>query len=411
MFSTNRKERKRKEMMEEDIESYFIDARVAIKKNDFDRLRCQIEESPECVNCSNESQGTLMHLAASKGTPEMIEFLYNAGSDISRVENEKLPITYAVMKEKVDNVKKLIELGAELNSEESVGNPLIMAMAVNNAQIAKMLINAGIDLTIQYATRDDYWWDVLSYAKYYGCTEIHQMIMDKMKADGIDYDAITPLTEEDFEDDIVLEDYYETYLGKVAIVYDEVDLQKKIYDEEIRLISEVDLFIDVIMPDKDRDYITLFTVGMSEVPMAETVDGQKFAELIMKLPADWDISQEALSDMTKNWPFRMMLKTAHLGHKFQGKYVDETTVIPSGNPNDAILYFNGDTELSSVMLCKSEDIPSLKVDDEMTIDFFTLIPIAEEETDLVKKIGSLALKEILPKGEIVDLDRDIVIMQ
>jgi hypothetical protein len=265
--------------------------------------------------------------------------------------------------------------------------------------------DGGLDLTVQYSTRDDYWWDALSYTKYYGCDEIHQMIIDRMKADGIDYDSIIPLTDEDFEDDIVLEDYYETHLGKIAIQYDEVDVQKKIYDGKIMLISEVDLYIDIIMPNKDRDYITLVTVGMSEEPMAETADGKKFAELIMKLPANWDVSEEALSDMTKNWPFRMMLKTAHLGHKFQGKYVDETTVIPSGNPNDAILYFNGNTELSSVMLCKSEDIPQLKVDNEMTIDFFALVPITEKETDVVKKIGSLAVMKMLPKGDIVDLER------
>lgn len=392
---------------EKEVYSHYIKAKVAIKKGDFIELQKHVEECNKIIECTSHSGGTLLHIAAAEGTPEMIEYLVRNHSKLDRIENEWTPLCYAVTNNRIENVKKLLELGAELNSKESERTPLIYAMSNNNPQIAKLLIDGGIDLTVQYSTRDDIWWDALSYAKYYGCHEIHQMILDKMKADGIDYDSIKPLTDDDFEDDVALEDYYEEHLGKIAIQYDEIDIQKKIYDGKIKLISEVDLYIDVIMPNKDRNYITLVTVGMSEVPMAETAEGQKFAELIMKLPADWDVSENALSDLTKNWPFRMMLKTAHLGHKFKG-YVDETTVIPSGNPNDAILYFNGDTELSSVMLCRSEDISPLKVDDEMTIDFFTLIPITEKEAELVKTIGSETLKKRLPKGEIVDLERNYI---
>ena len=38
---------------------------------------------------------------------------------------------------------------------------------------------------------------------------------------------------------------------------------------------------------------------MSGYPMAETDDGYKYAELMMKLPPDWDVSEASLSDMTK----------------------------------------------------------------------------------------------------------------
>lgn len=186
-------------MTEKDVKLHFIEAKVAMIKNDYEKLKNQVKECPECVIYINASRETLMHLAAEIGTAEMIEFLYNSGSDINRIEDNKMPICYAVRGNRIDNVKKLIELGAELNSEESVGNPLFNAMSRNNPQIAKLLINEGIDLTVQYSTRDDIWWDALSYAKYYGCHDICQMIIDKMKADGINYDSITPLTDDDFE--------------------------------------------------------------------------------------------------------------------------------------------------------------------------------------------------------------------
>lgn len=396
-------------MTENDKKSHIIKAGVAIKTEKFETLRELVDEWPECVKYIDPEYGTLLHLASYKGTPEMIEFLYQAGSDLNKVLSEYTPLCFAVLDNRADNVRKLIQLGAELDSEDSVSNPLLTAISKNNEEIAGLLIDAGIDLTVQYSTRDDDWWDALSFAEYYECDGIRQMILDKMEKEGIDYEAIEPLTDDDFEDEVYLEDYYGEKLGKIAIEYDETDIQKKIYDGKIRLNSEVDLYIDVILPDETRDYITLVTVGMSEEPMAETEDGQKFAELLMKLPADWDIGLEALSDMTKNWPFRMLLKTAHLGHKFEGRYIDETTVIPSGNPNDAILYFDGETELSSVMLCRSEDIPPLTVDDEITIDFFTLIPITEEEAELVRREGSEAVKKKLPKGEVVDMEREYLI--
>ena len=235
------------------------------------------------------------------------------------------------------------------------------------------------------------------------------MILKKMKKDGIDYDSIPPMPEEESmeNEEIVLPDIYEKYLGKISKYYNESDLQKKIYDGKIRIISDLDDFdIAVIMPDENRDYITLATLGMSAVAMAETDEGEKFAELIMKLPSNFDVSEEGLTSMENNWPFRMMIKTAHLAHMYEGQYIDESVVIPSGNPNDAVLYFVEESKLSSVMLCKSEDIKPLKVDDTMTIDFFTLVPVTEGEGKLVSKIGSEGVKEKLPKGEIVDLNRE-----
>lgn len=402
----------------ERVSNYYIDTVIAIEQNDFETLKQKVTECPECVQYERYNE-TLMHLAAEGGTPEMIEFLYHSGGDLNKICSEKTPVCYAVMENKTDNVKMLLKLGAEINSKTSVGNPMFDAVLEKNTEIAKLLIDAGIDLTIQYAPRDRIWWDALSFAEYYHADEIAEMILEKFEKDGTDYDSIIPLTEEEYEasredeedeeDDydieIDMEEYYEEHLGEIGPTYDEFEIQEQVYGD-IRMTDRLDLYVDVIMPDETRNYITLITIGMSGYPMAETDDGYKYAELMMKLPPDWDVSEASLSDMTKNWPFRMLIKTAHLAHRFERKYVDETTVIPSGNPNDAILYFDGDTELSSVMLCRSEDIPPFEVDEETTVDFFTLIPITEGEAELVKKTGSEAVKNRLPKGEIVDMDRE-----
>lgn len=45
------------------------------------------------------------------------------------------------------------------------------------------------------------------------------------------------------------------------------------------------------------------------------------------------------------------------------------------------------------MLCESEDIPVLQPDDKTKVKFYTLIPITEEEKELVYEHGSEAVKK------------------
>ena len=240
--------------MEDDIKIHFFDAIIAIEDNKIEELKTEVESFPECIQMSNHSKGSLLHYAAYKGTPEMIEYLVGKGSDIDRIERSLSPLCFAIIKGKEENVKKLIELGANVDSKISESNPLNYAIINNNEKIAKLLIDAGIDLTTQFHPRSHEWWDALSHAKYCNCKKIYKMILKKMKKDGIDYDSIEPMPEEEtMEEEIVLPDIYEKNLGKIAKIYDQTDLQKKIYDGRIRLISDLDEFdIAVIMPGEKR---------------------------------------------------------------------------------------------------------------------------------------------------------------
>ena len=220
------------------IDNYYK-ARVAIKiQKDFERLQQIVRECPECVQYDDDVK-TLMHIAAEDGTPEMIEFLYHSGGDINKIYNELTPICGAVMFNKTDNVKMLIRLGAELDNEDSVTNPLLYTIRTdyrrgNKAEIAKLLIDAGTDLTIQYATRDGIWWDALSFARYYNNEEIAEMILEKFEKDGIDYDSIVPLTEDDFEyaeEDGIDYDSIEPFKDEVEEYYKEHPDSN--FDEEI----------------------------------------------------------------------------------------------------------------------------------------------------------------------------------
>ena len=78
----------------------------------------------------------------------MIEYLVEKGSDIDRIERSWSPLCSAIFKERIENVRKLIELGANLNNKVSESNPLICTMTGRRgerSEIAKLLIEAGAD--------------------------------------------------------------------------------------------------------------------------------------------------------------------------------------------------------------------------------------------------------------------------
>ena len=77
-----------------------------------DALKNCIDKCPECTEYRHE--GTLLHTAAASGTPEMIEYIVKNGGiiNLNHVEKEWTPICWAIAEKKMDNVKKLIELGA-----------------------------------------------------------------------------------------------------------------------------------------------------------------------------------------------------------------------------------------------------------------------------------------------------------
>lgn len=193
----------KRELEELDDYHYYLEVSWAIEKEDMKTVQQLVEERPECVQFERYGE-TLLHEAGENGTPEMIEFLYHSGGDINKSDLGELPINNAVRSNKANNVKMFLKLGAELNTEDSKNNPLFDAISRKNTEIASLLIDAGIDLTVQYATRDDKWWDALSFARYHNCDDIAMMILDRFEKDGIDYDSIEP-----FEDEI--EKYYEEH--------------------------------------------------------------------------------------------------------------------------------------------------------------------------------------------------------
>lgn len=368
----------------------YVLAKRAIENHDMTKLIEELENCPHATEYWRETDRTLLHIAARDGTPEFIEYLVNLGMDIDRVEDDKSPLSVAAMHDKAENVKKLIELGAKLDATVSFNNPIFFAIQLENVDIAKMLIEAGIDLTPVYKTKDNPWWDTLSYAKYYKQAKIVELIESSLNVQRAYVD--------NKEEDVYVDDYIERSLGKFSDSF-----------VDVAPVSKVSVTVNIIMPDEKRSYITLVTTGMCDEPMAETSEGLKYAELIMKLPAYWKTGLEMLTSPEYNWPIRILRKVAHLAHLHEGLYIDESVIIPYGKPGEEAEPFTPDTKFSSVMICRSDDIQPYMIDAETTIDFFTLIPISVEEEEIVRKFSSKKVMEMIKTRDVIDLKRDLLV--
>lgn len=100
------------------------------------------------------SKGGLKHtsalgFAASKGYPEIVEFLAKSGANIETPRSDgRSPLWKAASEGKPNCVKKLLELGAKVDQVDKRGiTPLYMACKESkNQECARLLITAGANI-------------------------------------------------------------------------------------------------------------------------------------------------------------------------------------------------------------------------------------------------------------------------
>lgn len=197
-----------------------------------------------------------------------------------------------------------------------------------------------------------------------------------------------------------ISEHVEKHIGKISSVFHEI-------------ISDlIHLDILIVNPTKERNYYTFVTSGMSNLPMnvPEGAEDFKFAELMLCLPSDWKLSQEAFESEANYWPIYWLKKMARLPHEYQTwLYLAHT--VPNGDPAQP---FASNTQLSGMILSVPtivEDLKSfftLSLPNETDVHFFSLIPLYKEEMDLKLKSGADALFEKLEKAgvnEIINFKR------
>ncbi|MEW4568627.1 suppressor of fused domain protein [Tautonia sp. JC769] len=192
-----------------------------------------------------------------------------------------------------------------------------------------------------------------------------------------------------------IEAHLERHIGGVEHVFHEV-------------VSDlVHLDVLLIPPADDRPFKVLVTSGVSERPMAvpEGLEEFRRAELMIALPPDWPLSEEALRDEANYWPIRWLKTVGRLPHEYQ-TWIGWGHSIPNGDPAEPI----GGTGFVGVVLLPpygfDPEIFRLDTASGEPITFYWLVPLYPEEMAMKLDQGIDAIEDRFDDiGFVLDPDR------
>ena len=196
----------------------------------------------------------------------------------------------------------------------------------------------------------------------------------------------------------VISNHIEKHIGEVKMVFHE-------------LVSDlVHLDVHWVEATAERPWHTWVTSGMSDRKM-KTPEGAEdcgYAELMICLPADWPISEEAFEDENNYWPMYWLKSLARFPHEYE-TWLFECHTLPNGDPPEQLApntKFNG--WLLFLPVLAPEEFWELKINEEKTIHFLAIFPLYNAEMNFKLKHGAEALLEKFEQNgvtEVVDIKR------
>jgi hypothetical protein len=193
-------------------------------------------------------------------------------------------------------------------------------------------------------------------------------------------------------------DHVERHVGPVAWVFHEL------------ISDKVHLDVHVVEPGEGRPFYTLVTSGMSERPMTMPPDSVSppFAELVVCLPPDWKVSQEAFADENNYWPVRWLKTIARLPHDYR-TWLGYGHTVPHGDPPEP---YAENTRFCCLLLLRptkfGADFHILEGPDGKRTAFYVLVPLYPEEVTFKLAKGTEPLEELFRTHgvtEVIDLTR------
>lgn len=181
-----------------------------------------------------------------------------------------------------------------------------------------------------------------------------------------------------------------THLGAPAMFFHETDG------------GAVQVDIHVIGPSADFPYVRLVTSGMSKRPMTTPEGAPPFAELIMTLPANWQLDEAAIKEERWYWPVALMRHLAHYPHN-QSTWIGLGHALPNGAPPKP--YVEGVGFCGAILLppvSTPEPFHSVTVEGK-DIYFHCVVPLFKEELDLARHQGFAALIDKFNDKDVTDV--------
>ncbi|MFU1992785.1 hypothetical protein CN918_03905 [Priestia megaterium] len=373
--------------------------RSAIKKSDIEKVVELIGSDAERLNMMTPF-GTWLHVAASRGELDIVKKLIELGANVNVLGGVYGggALNEAASAGHIDIVRYLLSCGADMDVSDPERNPLFGAISNGHANIAELLIESGIDTNVTYSGESMREVGALTFAKEQGQKEIVKLLESQR---GLSTD-VTTTNHTDQDRHIEVLNHITKQFGPIEDTISETVPG-----------SRVSVTIHIIPPSVNKDFVTLVTTGMSDEPMDYSDEERtfKYAELLLKLPSSWVVEKDNMKDPNHYWPFGWLRNVAHIPHLYDG-WLEEGVILPNGEPPQP---FASNTKLSCVMICRPQESGLANVHTrDKDINMYTLVPIYEEERKLALEKGyEYLLERMNEKGitDVLDINRINVGMQ
>jgi uncharacterized protein len=153
----------------------------AIESGDVDDVRDVFARFPSLVNYYIPfGGGTFLHLAASMRGRDVIHAMIDMGFDPSkRSQTEShTPLSTAASYGNFEAASALLDRGARIDVDNSIANPLFSAIVGRSLEIAKLLLQAGIDPRVKYDGTVSNNFDAIAFAIERGEKEIATFVAE-----------------------------------------------------------------------------------------------------------------------------------------------------------------------------------------------------------------------------------------
>ncbi|MDX8365154.1 suppressor of fused domain protein [Cytobacillus sp. IB215665] len=166
----------------------------------------------------------------------------------------------------------------------------------------------------------------------------------------------------------IIEDHIETYIGEI----------KNLYVEEVSDTVSIDIYH--IEATEARPFHTFITMGMSDLPIHELPDGWKYSELMMSVPAEWEVSNEGFTNEDNYFPIRLLkylAKNPHLNKE------EEPLSLWSINQHAPAEPFTNNIKMTGSILLPpllfDREFFEVDINIQKKVHFFNVLPLYSDE--------------------------------
>ncbi len=358
-----------------------MEIRTAIKEGDVNRVSELIGSDKARLEMMTLF-GTWLHVAAAHNKLTIVKRLVDMGADVNRNGGilGGAPLNQAASEGHTDIVDFLLSRGATMDVSEPERNPLFSAIRGGHTAVAKLLIERGIDVRVKYKGKVMKDTDALAFARQWGRLDIAALL-----AEGGNPPLETPRSHEPNDPSRKVIDFFGELLGPVQpLALVEV------------LSTEPPIAVHMIAAAPERNYITLFTTGMSARPMMVPPgeDDYRFAELFIQLPANWPLTEKELANPANGWPIHWLRSIAKYPHQHNTWLGHPVTILTNGDPPEPL---SPSIQCTCIMLMEQYKI---SINGLMNMNLYQIIPIYNEERHLEVVSGLPALMDALDRNHI-----------